>query len=175
MFFGDLKAWVYAVDAQTGALIWKVRADEHAFARITGAPTFSNDRLIVSVSSFEEGPAARPNYPCCTFRGSVLALDAVTGKKLWHTYMIAEEPKVVGKNATGTPLWKPAGVAVWSSPTIDAAKNTVYVGTGNSYTEPRSADERCDRRARHARQARFAGSIKSRPTTRSSSAANPGT
>ena len=135
-FFGDLKAWVYAVDAQSGALLWKARADEHAFARISGAPSFSGNRLFVTVSSIEEVPAARPNYPCCTFRGSVLALDATTGKELWKTYMIAEEAKPVGKNATGTPLWKPAGVAIWSSPTIDAAKNAVYVGTGNAYTEP---------------------------------------
>ena len=136
VFFGDLKAWVYAVDAQTGALLWKARADEHAFARITGAPSLSGNRLFVAVSSIEEAPAARPNYPCCTFRGSVLAFDSATGKKLWQTYMIAEEAKPVGKNATGTPLWKPAGVAIWSSPTIDAAKNTLYVGTGNAYTEP---------------------------------------
>jgi polyvinyl alcohol dehydrogenase (cytochrome) len=50
--------------------------------------------------------------------------------------MIAEEPKVYGKNSSGTPLSKPAGVAIWSAPTIDVAKNLVYVGTGNAYTEP---------------------------------------
>jgi polyvinyl alcohol dehydrogenase (cytochrome) len=136
VFFGDLRAWVYAVDARSGELIWKYRADEHAFARITGAPTLANNRLFVSVSSFEEGPAARPNYPCCTFRGSVVAIDAASGKKVWQTFMIAEEPKIYGKNAAGTPLWKPAGVAVWSAPTVDLAKNMVYVGTGNSYTAP---------------------------------------
>ena len=64
------------------------------------------------------------------------ALDASSGKILWQTYMIAEKPQIVGKNAMGTPLWKPAGVGVWSTPTIDTAKNTVYVGTGNSYTSP---------------------------------------
>ena len=68
---------------------------------------------------------------------------------LWQTYMIAEKPKIVGKNATGTPLWKPAGVGVWSTPTIDTAKNTVYVGTGNSYTSPAAPMSDSDRRARH--------------------------
>jgi polyvinyl alcohol dehydrogenase (cytochrome) len=135
-FFGDFRANMYAVDAQSGELIWKVRADEHPFARVTGAPLFSNNRLFVTVSSVEEVPAARPNYPCCTFRGSVVALDPATGKQVWRTYMISEEPKIVGKNAAGTPLWKSAGVAIWSSPTIDVAKNTVYVATGNAYTQP---------------------------------------
>jgi polyvinyl alcohol dehydrogenase (cytochrome) len=136
VFFGDLRAQVYAVDAQTGELIWKLKADPHPFARITGAPTFSDGKLFVTVSSIEEAPAARPNYPCCTFRGSVVAVDGATGKKLWQTYMIAEEPKVYGKNSSGTPLSKPAGVAIWSAPTIDVAKSMVYVGTGNAYTQP---------------------------------------
>ena len=90
----------------------------------------------MTVSSFEEVPAARPNYPCCTFRGSVLALDAGTGKKMWQTYMIAEKPKTVGKNRPARRCGNPPGVAIWSSPTIDAAKNIIYVGTGNAYTKP---------------------------------------
>lgn len=136
VMFGDLKAFVYALDAQTGEQIWKVQVDTHPSARVTGAPSVHGNRLFVPVSSFEEGPAARPNYPCCTFRGSVLALDTASGKTLWQTYMITEKPQMVGKNATGTPLWKPAGVGVWSTPTIDPDRNLLYVGTGNSYTQP---------------------------------------
>jgi polyvinyl alcohol dehydrogenase (cytochrome) len=136
VMFGDLKAFVYALDAQTGEQIWKVQLDTHPSARITGAPSVHGNRLFVPVSSFEEGPAARPNYPCCTFRGSVAALDTATGKTLWQTYTIAEKPQIVGKNSAGTPLWKPAGVGVWSTPTIDPERNLVYIGTGNSYTQP---------------------------------------
>jgi polyvinyl alcohol dehydrogenase (cytochrome) len=134
--FGDLRATVYGIDAQTGAMVWKIKVDDHAYARITGAPSFANGRLYVPVSSFEESPGARANYPCCTFRGSVVALDAATGKQIWKTFMIPEEPKIVGKNSAGTPLWKPAGAAIWNSPTIDAANNTMYVATGNAYTTP---------------------------------------
>jgi len=134
--FGDVRANVYAVDAQTGSVIWKTKVDEHALARVTGAPSYLNGRLYVPVSSVEEVPAARPNYACCTFRGSVVALDAATGKQIWKTHMIPEEPKIVGKNSAGTPLWKPAGAAVWTSPTLDLATNTIYVGTGNAYTSP---------------------------------------
>jgi polyvinyl alcohol dehydrogenase (cytochrome) len=108
-------------------------------ARITGAPTYHNGRLYVPVSSVEEVPGGNEKYPCCTFRGSVVALDAATGKQIWKSYMITEEPKIVGKNAIGTPIWKPAGAAIWTSPTIDAEKNRVYVATGNAYTSPAAA------------------------------------
>jgi polyvinyl alcohol dehydrogenase (cytochrome) len=134
--FGDIRANVYGVDAQTGAPLWKVKVDDHAFARVTGAPTFANGRLYVPVSSVEEVSGARPDYQCCTFRGSVVALDAATGKQIWKSYMIPEAPQMVGKNASGTPQWKSAGVAVWTSPTIDLAKNMIYVATGNAYTAP---------------------------------------
>ena len=68
----------------------------------------------------------------------MVALDAATGKQVWKTYMM-EEPKMVGKNSAGTPQWKPAGAAIWTSPTIDAAKNAIYVATGNAYTTPAAA------------------------------------
>jgi polyvinyl alcohol dehydrogenase (cytochrome) len=133
--FGDIRAQAYAVDAQSGTQIWKTKVDNHAMARVTGAPSFHDGRLYVPVASIEEVAGARPNYQCCTFRGSVVALDAATGKQVWKTYMM-EEPKETGKNSAGTPQWGPAGAAIWSSPTIDAAKNAIYVATGNAYTTP---------------------------------------
>ena len=136
VFFGDLKANVFALDATTGQQLWKKQVDPHAFARVTGAPTFHGGRLYVPVSSVEEVPAAQQNYECCTFRGSVVSLDAATGNQIWKTYTIPEQPQQTGKNAKGTPLWGPAGAAVWSAPTIDDKRGAVYIGTGNSYTGP---------------------------------------
>ena len=71
-------------------------------ARITGGPTLVDGRLYVPVSSLEELPGARPNYQCCTFRGSIVAIDANTGKQMWKTYTIPEAPTMAGKNAAGT-------------------------------------------------------------------------
>ena len=136
VFFGDLKSNMYAVDAATGEVIWKKQVDDHRFSRVTGAPKLHDGKLYVPVSSVEEVPAAQPKYECCTFRGSVVALDAGTGAQIWKTYTIQEKPQQVGTNATGTALYKPAGAAVWSSPTIDSQKGVVYVGTGNAYTDP---------------------------------------
>lgn len=136
VMFGDIRANVYGLDAHTGEQLWKVKVDDHAMARITGAPTYHDGRLYVPVSSVEEVPGGNEKYPCCTFRGSVVALDAATGAQLWKSYMIAEEPRIVGKNALGTPIWKPAGAAIWTSPTLDLEKNRIYVATGNAYTSP---------------------------------------
>ncbi|HEV3060866.1 MAG TPA: PQQ-binding-like beta-propeller repeat protein [Vicinamibacterales bacterium] len=136
VYFGDLKANIYAVDAATGQQIWKKSADPHRFARITGSVAFHDGRLYVPVSSIEEGPGAQQNYECCTFRGSVVALEAESGNQIWKTYTIAETPVQVGKNSAGTPLWAPAGAAVWNAPTIDVQRGRLYIGTGNSYTGP---------------------------------------
>ena len=135
-YFGDLRGNVYAVDAASGELLWKVAADDHSITRITGAPTLHGNRLYVPVASMEESSASFLNYPCCTFRGSVLALDADTGMQLWKTYTISEAPKPTKKNSKGVQLWGPAGGAVWGAPTIDIERRAVYVTTGNAYTAP---------------------------------------
>jgi polyvinyl alcohol dehydrogenase (cytochrome) len=135
-YFGDVTANVYAVDAETGAPVWKVKVEEHPFARITGAPKLVQDRLYVPVSSVEEAPAGDPQYPCCTFRGSVVALDAKTGKQIWKSYTIAERPDLRGKNKNGVDRFGPAGAAVWSSPTLDVRRRAIYVGTGDAYADP---------------------------------------
>jgi len=136
VYIGDLKANLFALDAETGAVIWKKNLDAHRFARITGAPILADGKIYVPVSSTEEAPAAQPNYECCTFRGSVVALEAATGEQLWKSYTITEAPTQVGKNSTGTAQYAPAGAAVWNSPTIDRQKGVLYIGTGNSYTGP---------------------------------------
>ncbi len=135
-YFGDLKANAYALDASSGKMLWKVHVDEHASARITGGPKVFEGRVYVPVASGEEGAGVNPNYACCTFRGSVVALDAATGRQLWKTYTIAEEPKPTAKNSNGVQRWAPAGGGVWNSPTIDAQRRALYIGTGDAYTEP---------------------------------------
>ena len=136
VYFGDLKANAYGIDAKTGALLWTTRVDDHLTARITAAPAYHEGRLYVPVSSWEEFSARTLDYPCCTFRGSVVALDANTGQRVWKTFVIPEEPKPTKKNSAGTQLWAPGGASVWNSPTIDTKRHALYVGTGDSETEP---------------------------------------
>jgi polyvinyl alcohol dehydrogenase (cytochrome) len=136
-YFGDGKASVYALDAATGDLLWKTPAlDPHVAARVTGAPLLHEGRLYVPLSSTEEVLGGRPQYECCTFRGSIVALDALTGQQLWKAYTVPDEPKPIRKNSAGTQLHGPSGGAIWATPTLDAKRGLLYVASGNAYTEP---------------------------------------
>jgi polyvinyl alcohol dehydrogenase (cytochrome) len=134
-YFGDLRAMAYAVDADNGALIWKQKLDEHPVARITGSPVFYDGRLFVPIASLEEGTGRSAQYECCTFRGSLVALDAETGRRLWKSFTVLDPPKPYRKNKNGGQMYGPAGAAVWSAPTIDAKRKLVYAATGDSYTD----------------------------------------
>jgi polyvinyl alcohol dehydrogenase (cytochrome) len=135
--FGDAQANLYALDAATGRLLWKTDVDDFPVGRISGSPTLYNGRIYVGIASGEEASGANPTYECCKFRGSVVSVDAATGKRLWKTYML-DEPKPTKKNAVGTQLWGPSGAPVWSAPAIDAKLNRLYVTTGNNYSDPTS-------------------------------------
>lgn len=129
-FFGDDTGAVYALDAQKGTLLWKTQVDTHPAARIVGAPTLYNDKLYVAVGSNEDKNSANPNYSCCTFRGSVAALDIASGRVQWKSYTVLEEPQPTLKNSAGVQEFAPAGAAITSPPTIDPKRGVLYVGTG---------------------------------------------
>ena len=133
-YFGDLQGNLYGVNASTGALLWKTRVDESLYAEITGTPKLEGGRLYVPVSGgAEQVAAANPAFACCTFRGSLAALDAATGKQIWKTYTIAEPAKQNGN------AWGPSGAALWSSPTLDLRRKAVYAGSGVNYSDPPTA------------------------------------
>ena len=121
--FGGPGGKLLAFDKNTGALLWNTTLDSHPAAVITQSATVHGNRVYVGVSSLEEGLAGLvPGYPCCSFRGSMLALDVNTGAIVWKTVMV------------------PAGYsggAVWgSSPAIDTSRGQVYIATGNNYSIP---------------------------------------
>jgi polyvinyl alcohol dehydrogenase (cytochrome) len=133
VYFGDTGGNIYALNASTGQLLWSRRMDEHPYARITGSPTLYQGRLYVPVASIEETAASQPGYECCTFRGSLSALDAATGEPIWQTFLVPT-PVAMGRNAAGTTLWGPSGVGIWNAPTIDVNRGLLYVTTGNTYS-----------------------------------------
>jgi polyvinyl alcohol dehydrogenase (cytochrome) len=132
-YFSDQQGFAYALDAATGRRLWERKVEDHPLVRLTGAPALYQDRLYVPTSSYEEG-GKPPGYPCCTFRGSLVALDAANGEILWKTFTIAEEPHLLRTYADGTEVRGPAGAAIWSAPTIDVKRGAIYVGTGNTYS-----------------------------------------
>lgn len=113
-----------AYDAATGALLWKTKLDNSPFAIVTQSATVSDGVVYIGVASNEEGVAAQPGYQCCSFRGSMLAVDLASGAVLWKTYTVP----------TGY-----SGGAIWgSSPAVDTRRQQVYVATGNNYSVPQS-------------------------------------
>jgi len=133
-YFTDWTRSTYAIDAETGKLLWKTQVDDQMGVQMTGSPVLHDGLLYVPVSSAEEAIATNDEYECCKFRGAVVAVDAITGKVVWKTWM-APPAKPFKKNAKGVQMYGPAGAAIWSAPTIDAKRGLVYVATGDSYTD----------------------------------------
>lgn len=134
-------AKVFALDRQTGALRWMTKVDSYPAAIITGSPIPYAGVVYVGVSSNEESTlAAQPGYPCCAFRGSVVALDAENGGILWKTYDVPDNHGAIDQYSGG---------AIWQPPAIDTRRGLLYIGTGNNYTVPASV-EACERAAQAA-------------------------
>jgi polyvinyl alcohol dehydrogenase (cytochrome) len=84
--------------------------------------------VYVGVASLEELVAADPSYLCCTFRGSVVALDATTGAIKWKAHTTPDNGGAAGGYA---------GAGVWgSTPVVDTQRGLVYVTSGNNYAVP---------------------------------------
>lgn len=138
LFVGDATGHVRALDASTGATRWNVRVGDHPTAIVTGTPQLHAGVLYVGVSSYESAMALQPTYACCTFRGSVVALDAESGAQRWKTSTIETPLATSGTSKSNAEVKGPAGAAVWSTPTIDVQRRRLYVGTGNDYSAPQS-------------------------------------
>lgn len=137
--FGDRAANVYALDAETGELLWTQVVDPHPNGSITGSLSASGGLIFVPLSSNDDINSMDPAYPCCTHRGSVVALDVKTGAIVWRTPTIAEEPKRSGRTSIGTDVYGPSGASVWNTPTIDEARGLLFIGTGNNHSRPATA------------------------------------
>jgi len=122
-------AWVFALNSKTGALVWKTQVDPEFSAIVSQSAQVVGTTAYVGVASNEEAYAAsaynQGTFNCCTFRGSMLALDTKTGAIKWQTYTVP----------TGY-----SGAGVWgSTPAIDRSRGQVYITTGNNYSAPASA------------------------------------
>jgi polyvinyl alcohol dehydrogenase (cytochrome) len=122
---------VIAVNQQTGAMLWITKVEAHPAAIITGSPVVVGSVVYQGISSMEESLADDKSYACCTFRGSLVALDADTGKVLWQQYTVPNNNGLTG-NYSGGPIWQPVS--------INSSLNLLYVGTGNNYTMPSSVE-----------------------------------
>ncbi len=135
---GDQMGRFFALSKANGQMVWLPRdLGGHPLAQITGSPIVYGDRVYVPMASREENAASDPKYPCCTFRGSLTALNIADGSTAWRLYTV--DPLMPrGTSSTGAQLSGPSGAGIWSTPAIDPDEGLIYVSTGNSYSPPAS-------------------------------------
>ena len=135
LLFGDQTGWFYAVSAETGKELWKKKVDDHDTTRLTGTAVVNDGIVYVPVSSWEESRSNSPDYQCCSFRGSLVALHIKDGSLVWKSWMVGAS-KETGKTASGGIKTGPSGVSIWSAPTIDLKRKLIYVTTGDNFSNP---------------------------------------
>ncbi|MBS0286000.1 MAG: PQQ-binding-like beta-propeller repeat protein [Proteobacteria bacterium] len=159
-------AIVLALDAKTGNVVWRQKVDPHPSSKITGSISGYNNVLYVPVGNWEEefartypnifpdpahpdvpGAPTDPNsaYPCCSARGSLVALDLSTGNKIWQTYtVIGNDPDnqlPANLKALLTPKGFFGSSTYGHNPVIDPKRNQVYIATAQTTTAPKVAED----------------------------------
>ena len=132
VFFVTRSSTAYAIDAQNGKLLWK-NVIKDAENNLSATAAYYDGRLYVPLSGVETLTGANLDYECCKSRGTVVAVDANTGKVIWRTQSIQEPLRSLGENSKGKQRFGPAGASVWNTPTVDAKRKAIYFGTGNSF------------------------------------------
>jgi polyvinyl alcohol dehydrogenase (cytochrome) len=132
---GDAAGRIHGVDAQTGEERWVTDIRLTDLNRITGAPVVYGNRVFAPMSTIEVNYSANPDYECCTGQGAVVALDIATGERIWVGRTMEDAQKTMVSRA-GTQQWGPSGAIIWSTPIIDPARNSIYVGTGENLSWP---------------------------------------
>jgi polyvinyl alcohol dehydrogenase (cytochrome) len=111
---------LYRLDRVTGAMQWKVVTNENPFAQINASPVVVHGLVLQGTAQFEEVVGKAP----FTFRGTIGAYDAETGREVWRFYTTPND------RTSG------AGIGIWSTPAVDTRLGLLYVGTGQNISEP---------------------------------------
>ena len=132
VYFGSLDGRMFALNAETGQVVWEVDTiiDRSRYYTITGAPRVANDKVFIGNGGAEFG-----------VRGYVTAYDAQTGDEVWRFFTVPGDPAKPFENEAmemaaaswkGTTYWEyGGGGTVWNSIVYDPDFNQVYLGVGN--------------------------------------------
>jgi quinohemoprotein ethanol dehydrogenase len=125
VFNARLDAKLVALNAKTGAVVWKTVVDLSSNgAAMTLAPQYIGasagtiPEVLVGVAGGEFG-----------VRGHLDAYNPATGKLLWRFY--TTNPATWAGTS-----WQHGGASIWGTPTYDPTLNMVYFSTGNAYPWP---------------------------------------
>ena len=133
VFVSALDGMLYALDARTGRVVWKVDAveDHRRGTNSTGAPEVAGDVVVIGNGGAEYD-----------VRGYVSAFDLSTGKLAWRFHVVPRDPKLGPQDhpdlEPAVKTWDPAsrwdlggGGAPWDAINYDPETGLVLVGTGN--------------------------------------------
>jgi len=139
IFFNTLDVHTVAVDAESGAELWKTKlGDINIGESMTMAPLVVGNHVLVGNSGGEFG-----------VRGWIKALDTGSGRVVWTAYNTGPDAEVLIDSATFRPFyeadrrpnlgvstwsgdqWKVGGGSVWGWISYDPTLNLIYHGTGN--------------------------------------------
>ena len=120
-------------DYTNGNLIWRKKYEDHPGTTSRSSVALHEGVIYLGHSNSEINDAYSEDFACCDSRGVVIAIDAYTGALKWKTYTIDEQPafEYFGDSVKG-----PSGANAWGVPFVDAARNSIYVGTGQQYSGP---------------------------------------
>ena len=138
IFFNTLDGNTIAVDANTGAQIWRTQLGDITHGEtITMAPTLTKDKVIVGDSGGEMG-----------VRGWIAALDQATGNVVWKANSTGPDSDVkigadfkpfyeqykgkdLGASSWPPDMWQHGGGTGWGWVSYDPELNLIYYGTSN--------------------------------------------
>ncbi len=133
VFVATLDGWLYALDAKTGAVVWKSDfiEDRKKGDNSTGAPEIAGDVVVIGMAGAEYD-----------VRGYVTALDLATGKLRWRWHVVPRDPALGPQDAPeldkALATWDPksrwdvgGGGAPWDAIAFDPETGYLLVGTGN--------------------------------------------
>ena len=122
MIFTGNKGTVYAINAQTGAQVWATQlVDPIGGASIDVSPKYYKGLVVLGTAGGDSGAVCM-----------AVALNAKTGKVVWHYSTIPSTPKAYGWKTWPAQRWYFGGGAIWDPPAIDPKNNLVYYGTGQA-------------------------------------------
>lgn len=138
VYVGSFDGYLYALDADTGTVIWKVDTitDRTRGYTISGAPYIANNKVVIGNSGGD-----------IDARGYVTAYDVKTGVQQWRFFIVPGDPKkgfehpeleMAIKTWDPDSLWEAGlGGTVWDGMAYDPTLDLLYVGTGNGVPHAR--------------------------------------
>lgn len=121
LYRGTTDGRILALDAQTGKLLWKVKAGEPAGREyFAAAPLVWNGMVFIGLAGSDWG-----------IRGRMMAFDTDTGKELWRFNTIPVGDEI------GADTWKnpqsalTGGGGTWSSYALDPSAGELFVPVAN--------------------------------------------